>query len=78
MNITKDTLRILSHHSGALLENITGDTLLQDLLFDSLDYTSLLIRLEDYFDIDIPDDHASDLITVSDLVDYIKVEVLDY
>jgi acyl carrier protein len=45
---------------------------IDDLGADSLDIVELLMALEEEFDIEIPDEEAEKLSTVSDVVDYIK------
>lgn len=45
---------------------------IDDLGADSLDIVELLMALEEEFDIEIPDEEAEKLATVSDVVDYIK------
>ena len=43
-----------------------------DLGADSLDLVELIMALEDEFDIEIPDNAAEQISTVSDVVEYIK------
>ncbi|MDD2481876.1 MAG: acyl carrier protein [Lutispora sp.] len=45
---------------------------IEDLGADSLDIVELLMALEEEFDIEIPDEEAEKLVTVGDIVDYIK------
>ena len=45
---------------------------IDDLGADSLDIVELLMALEEEFDIEIPDEEAEKLTTVSDVVEYIK------
>ncbi len=54
-------------------ESITMDTnLLDDLGADSLDVVELIMGLEDEFGITISDEDASQLVTVSKIVDYLE------
>lgn len=54
-------------------EDITMESsFIEDLGADSLDIVELLMALEEEFDIEIPDEEAEKLITVGDVVDYIK------
>ena len=39
---------------------------------DSLDAVELIMAVEEEFDIEIPDDKATEIKTVQDIVDYIK------
>ena len=51
---------------------ITPDTLfMDDLGADSLDVVELVMKLEDEFDIEIPDDAAKAITKVGEAVDYI-------
>jgi len=45
---------------------------IDDLGADSLDIVELLMALEEEFDIEIPDEEAEKLVTVGDVVEYIK------
>ena len=46
-----------------------------DLGADSLDIVELVMALEEEFDIEIPDSDAEKVVTVGDVVDYIKENV---
>ncbi len=50
-------------------------SLVDDLDIDSITYYEIIMELEDEFDIDIPDEAAEDMRTVSDLVNYIEARV---
>ncbi len=45
---------------------------IDDLGADSLDIVELIMALEEEFDIEIPDADAEKVVTVSDVVEYIK------
>ena len=45
---------------------------IDDLGADSLDIVELIMALEEEFDIEIPDADAEKVVTVNDVVDYIK------
>ena len=45
---------------------------IDDLGADSLDIVELVMALEEEFDIEIPDNDAEKVVTVQDVVDYIK------
>lgn len=54
-------------------EDVTMESsFIDDLGADSLDIVELLMALEEEFDIEIPDEEAEKLVTVGDVVDYIK------
>ncbi len=48
---------------------------IDDLGADSLDIVELVMALEEEFDMEIPDSDAEKVITVQDVVDYIKDNV---
>ena len=48
---------------------------IDDLGADSLDIVELVMALEEEFDIESPDADAEKVVTVGDVVDYIKVNV---
>ena len=48
---------------------------IDDLGADSLDIVELIMALEEEFDIEIPDADAEKIVTVGDVVDYIKDNV---
>ncbi len=48
---------------------------IDDLGADSLDIVELVMALEEEFDIEIPDSDAEKVVTVSDVVEYIKENV---
>ena len=48
---------------------------IDDLGADSLDIVELIMALEEEFDLEIPDSDAEKVITVGDVVDYLKDNV---
>ena len=57
-------------------DKITADSkFVDDLGADSLDIVELIMALEEEFDIEIPDADAEKVVTVTDVVDYIKDHV---
>lgn len=61
--------------------NITEDqynieaSFIEDLGADSLDIVELLMALEDEFGIEIPDEDLIKIITIKDVVEYIKAKL---
>lgn len=53
-------------------EILMESSFIDDLGADSLDIVELLMALEEEFDIEIPDEEAEKLLTVGDVVEYIK------
>ena len=50
----------------------TDSSFIDDLGADSLDIVELIMALEEEFDIEIPDTDAEKIVTVGDVVEYIK------
>lgn len=48
---------------------------IEDLGADSLDIVELIMALEDEFDLEISDEDAENITTVSDVVEYVKQHV---
>lgn len=63
----KRQLDVIKIENNALLDS--------DLNADSLDKVELVMALEEEFDISISDEDAEKILTVSDLIDYIKIKV---
>lgn len=74
---------ILEKVKGIIVEQLgVADTavtmeasFIDDLGADSLDIVELVMAIEEEFDIEIPDNDAEKVVTVGDVVDYIKENV---
>ena len=74
---------ILEKVKGIIVEQLgVSDTsvtmeasFIDDLGADSLDIVELIMALEEEFDMEIPDADAEKVVTVGDVVDYIKENV---
>lgn len=65
--------KIIVEQLGASQESITMEaTFVDDLSADSLDIVELIMSLEEEFDMEIPDADAEKIVTVNDVVEYIK------
>ena len=73
MNEILDKIKeIVVDQLGVDEDVVTPDaTFLNDLEADSLDVVELMMALEEEFDIEIPDEEAEKISTVSDLANYI-------
>ncbi|HLH80640.1 MAG TPA: acyl carrier protein [Chthonomonas sp.] len=73
MSTTFDRVRkVLLERLDVTEEEIVPEaSLVNDLKADSLDVVEIVLRLEDEFTIDIPDEDAEKIVTVQDIVDYI-------
>ena len=67
---------IIVEQLGVSDSAITMDaSFIDDLGADSLDIVELIMALEEEFDIEIPDSDAEKVVTVEDVVEYIKENV---
>ena len=76
-NIAEDVKKIIVERLGVDAAEVTENASFQnDLGADSLDIVELIMEFEKVFDIEIPDDDASDSIsTVGDAIKYIEGKV---
>ena len=67
---------IIVDQLGVSEATVTMDaSFIDDLGADSLDIVELVMALEEEFDMEIPDSDAEKVVTVSDVVEYIKEHV---
>ena len=67
---------IIVEQLGVAENSVTLEaSFIDDLGADSLDIVELVMALEEEFDIEIPDSDAEKVVTVSDVVEYIKENV---
>ena len=66
-------IALISEASNIEVAKITRESsFIDDLNFDSLDVVELMMKVEDEFGIDIPEEEAEKLKTVSDVISYVK------
>ena len=64
---------IIVEQLGVSEENVKEDaTFVDDLEADSLDIVELIMNVEEQFNMEIPDEEAEKIVTVGDVVEYIK------
>ena len=69
---------IITEQLGVDQKEVTTEaSFIDDLGADSLDTVELVMALEEEFDIEIPDEDAEKIITVSDVTNYIKEKAKD-
>jgi len=69
-------VKVVSEELAISEEEITEDaSFIDDLGADSLDVVELIMALEEEFDIEIPDEDAEEIATVSDAVEYIEANL---
>ena len=67
---------IIVEQLGVTEASVTAEaSFIDDLGADSLDIVELVMALEEEFDMEIPDTDAEKVVTVGDVVDYIKDHV---
>ncbi|HUD29917.1 MAG TPA: acyl carrier protein [Novosphingobium sp.] len=74
MSDTADRVKkIVVEHLGVEAEKVTEDaSFIDDLGADSLDIVELVMDFEEEFGVEIPDDAAEKISTVSDAIKYIE------
>lgn len=64
---------IIVEQLGVSEENVKENaTFVDDLEADSLDIVELIMNIEEQFNMEIPDEEAEKIVTVGDVVKYIK------
>ncbi len=72
-NLEKRVLAIIVEQLGASKEEIVPEaSFIYDLGAYSLDIVELVMAMEETFDIEIPDDAAEKMLTIGDVVSYLK------
>lgn len=68
-----DTIKnIIAEQLGTEDEITLSTNLMKDLEADSLDAVEIIMAIEDEYDIEIPDEEAEKMQTVSDIVRYVE------
>ena len=74
--IFDEVKEIIIEQLGVTESSITMEaSFIDDLGADSLDIVELIMALEEEFDLEIPDSDAEKVVTVGDVVEYIKDNV---
>jgi len=73
MSIDAKVKEIIVEQLGVDANQVTDEaSFVDDLGADSLDTVELVMALEEQFDIEIPDEDAEKISTVSDAIEYLK------
>lgn len=76
MSVEEKVKNIIVEQLGVDMESVTPEaTFIDDLGADSLDIVELVMTMEEEFDLEIPDEDAEKIRSVSDVVSYIKTKV---
>ena len=75
-DIEQKIIKIIAETLKVDESKITSESsFVEDLSADSLDQVELMMAIEAAFDCDIPDEEASKLATIADVVNYVKQKV---
>ena len=73
MSTDKKIKQIIAEQLGLNEDEVAeGASLLDDLGADSLDIVELVMAMEEEFEMEIPDEDAEKIVTVKDVIDYVK------
>ncbi len=73
MELQEKVMKLISDATKVDLMKITPDTsFVDDLNLDSLDIVELMMKMEDDFGVEIPEEDAEGLKTVKDVVSYLQ------
>ena len=73
MPVEKKVKEIVAEQLGKDINEVTENaSFIEDLGADSLDIVELVMKMEEEFSIEIPDEEAEKIKTVNDVVQYIK------
>ncbi len=73
MSIEEKVMNLISEELRIPREKIELTShVVDDLNFDSLDNIQIVLEIEQLFDIEISDDEIDDILTVQNIVDYVK------
>ena len=76
MGLEEKVKNLVVTQLGVDASKVNSDSsFVDDLGADSLDTVELVMAFEEEFDLEIPDDDAQNIRTVSDIVDYLKDKV---
>ena len=73
MEIQSKVISIVSEAANVETASIKAETsFVEDLNLDSLDMVEMMMKMEEEFGIEIPEDKTEDLKTITDVTDYLK------
>lgn len=73
MEIQSKVISIVSEAANVEAGNIKAETsFVEDLNLDSLDMVEMMMKMEEEFGIEIPEDKTEDLKTINDVTNYLK------
>lgn len=75
MNIEQEIRGIVQDELNLHKLEVISDVSLRKLGADSLDMVEIVMRVEEQFGLEIPDEDAEDFETIRDIVDYVDREL---
>lgn len=73
MEIQEKVIKIVSDATKVDAANIKSETsFIDDLNLDSLDMVEMMMKMEEEFGIEIPEDKTEDLKTINDVTNFLK------
>ncbi len=73
MEIQEKVITIVSEAANVEIANIKAETsFVDDLNLDSLDMVEMMMKMEEEFGIEIPEEKTEDLKTINDVTAYLK------
>lgn len=74
MSIDKKIIQVISESLGVEEEKITPESdFFEDLNADKLEVADLILKIQQIFDVDIPEDRLNKIQKVSDLINEVEV-----
>ena len=78
MSLEEKVKNLVITQLGVDASKVTNDSsFIDDLGADSLDTVELVMAFEEEFDMEIPDEDAQKMRTISDVIDYLKDKVAE-
>ena len=76
MDIAAKVKKVVVAELGVDAAEVTNEArFIEDLGADSLDTVELIMKFEEQFDLDIPDEDAEGMTTVGDVIAYVKSKI---
>lgn len=73
MEIQEKVIKIVSEATKVEAANIKAETnFVDDLNLDSLDMVEMMMKMEEEFNVEIPEDKTEDLKTINDVTKYLE------
>jgi acyl carrier protein len=78
MDIAAKVKEVVVAELGVDIAEVTNEArFIEDLGADSLDTVELIMKFEEQFDLDIPDEDTEKMRTVGDVIEYVKSKIAD-